>query len=263
MSATMTLPSAGTMPIPTTDVLDVHISAIDMDAAVRTIEGWIDRNDPNYVCICTVHTVMECQRDPALKEAVNRAGLRTPDGMPLVWLSRRAGHNNVDRVYGPDLMLELCARSQETKHRHFFYGGAPGVADDLADNLSQRYPGMKIAGTHTPPVLPVGGIESEETIEKINASGADIVWVGLGTPKQDWWVANHRPLLKAPVLIAVGAAFDFHTGRVRQAPRWMQRNGLEWLFRLSQDPKRLWHRYIVDNGRFIMRTAAAAIGKPT
>lgn len=239
--------------IPSTDILGVNISALNMQSAVDVIEEWIDTKNPNYVCIFTVHGIMECQRDPKLKEIANAAGLRTPDGMPLVWLSRRAGHHNVSRVYGPDLMLELAARSATTGHRHFFYGGAPGVADDLARNLGARFPGMHSAGTHTPPMLPVGAIESDETIALINESGADIVWVGMGTPKQDWWVANHRPLLKAAVLIAVGAAFDFHTGRVRQAPSWMQRHGLEWLFRLSQDPKRLWRRYLLDNGRFVLR----------
>jgi N-acetylglucosaminyldiphosphoundecaprenol N-acetyl-beta-D-mannosaminyltransferase len=242
---------------PATDVLDVHISAINMPMAIETIEGWIAANDSHYVGICTVHTVMECQRDPAMKEIVNNAGLRTPDGMPLVWLSRKAGHDHVSRVYGPDLMLELAARSATTGHRHFFYGGAPGVADDLAAKLAARFPGLDVAGTHTPPMQDVGDIESAETIAKINDSHADIVWCGLGTPKQDWWVANHRPLLDAPVLIAVGAAFDFHTGRVKQAPKWMQRNGLEWLFRLSQDPKRLWRRYILDNARFVTRILAA------
>lgn len=238
-----------------TNVLDVHISAIDMAHAVRTIEGWIENDTPDYVCICTVHTVMECQRDSALRETVNGAGLRTPDGMPMVWLSRHAGHEHVSRVYGPDLMLELARRSPETGHRHFFYGGAPGVADELARRLEDRFPGLNVAGTHCPPMVSVGELESEETIREINDSGADIVWVGLGTPKQDWWVANHRPLLTAPVLIAVGAAFDFHTGRVRQAPTWMQRHGLEWLFRLSQDPKRLWRRYLIDNGLFVARLA--------
>jgi N-acetylglucosaminyldiphosphoundecaprenol N-acetyl-beta-D-mannosaminyltransferase len=236
-----------------TNVLEIQVSAIDMPAAVRTIEGWIEHDTPSYVCICTVHTVMECQRDPALRDAVNAAGLRTPDGMPLVWLSHRAGHRNVSRVYGPDLMLELARRSSETGHRHFFYGGAPGVADALARRLEDRFPGLNVAGTDCPPMLSVGALESEETIRKINDSGADIVWVGLGTPKQDWWVANHRPLLTAPVLIAVGAAFDFHTGRVRQAPAWMQDRGLEWLFRLGQDPKRLWRRYTVDNGEFVLK----------
>lgn len=234
-----------------TDVLGVRISALTMVDAVETLEKWIDRRDRQYVCICTVNNIIEAQDDPAYMALVNNAGMRTPDGMPLVWLSHRAGHRHVTRVYGPDLMLEMCARSKMTGHRHYFYGGAPGVVEELAGNLARRFPGLHIAGIHTPPMLPLGAIEDQATIDKINASGADVVWIGLGSPKQDWWVANHRHLLDAPVLIAVGAAFDFHSGRVRQAPAWMQRNGLEWLFRLSQDPKRLWKRYVITNSRFI------------
>lgn len=235
---------------PATDILGVQISAITMPTAVDTIERWIAEGDRQYICICTVHTVMECQRDPELMRTVNAAGLRTPDGMPLVWLSRRAGHDHVSRVYGPDLMLELCARSAQTGHRHFFYGGGPGVADELVEKLNARFPGLNVAGQITPPMLGIGELEDPKTIDAINAANPDIVWVGLGTPKQDWWVANHRELLNAPVLIAVGAAFDFHSGRVKQAPKWMQRSGLEWLFRLSQDPQRLWRRYTLDNCQF-------------
>ena len=240
-----------------TDVLGVQVSTISMRDAVSTIEGWIERGERHYVCICTVHTVMECQRDPDLMAAVNGAGMRTPDGMPLVWLSRRAGHREVTRVYGPDLMLELCARSGATGHRHYFYGGGPGVAVELVSRLSTQFPDLNVAGMHTPPMLPIGALESQETIDEINASGADVVWVGLGNPKQEWWVVNHRTLLNAPVLIAVGAAFDFHSGRVRQAPKWMQRSGMEWLFRLSQDPRRLWRRYLIGNAQFLL-----AISKP-
>lgn len=240
-------------PAERTGILGVFIDPLNMPTAISTIEQHVLEQHRQYVCICTVHTVMECQRDAAYRDAVNGAGLRTPDGMPLVWLSRRAGHRGVERVYGPDLMLALCERSAMTGHRHFFYGGAPGVADELADRMSERFPGLQVAGTHSPPMLPVGALEADDTLESMNRAKADIVWVGLGTPKQDWWVANHRSLLEAPVLIAVGAAFDFHTGRVRQAPRWMQRNGLEWLYRLSQDPRRLWKRYLVYNSLFVFR----------
>jgi N-acetylglucosaminyldiphosphoundecaprenol N-acetyl-beta-D-mannosaminyltransferase len=239
------------MPEAVTDILGVKISAITMDDAIQGIERWIELRQKHYVCVCTVNNIISAQDDPAYMELVNNAGMRTPDGMPLVWLSHSAGHKHVTRVYGPDLMLEMCARSAETGHRHFFYGGGPGVADKLAHNLAERFPGLNIVGTHTPPMLSLGEMDSQDTIDRINASGADIVWVGLSSPKQDWWVANHRHLLNAPVLLAVGAAFDFHSGHVRQAPPWMQRNGLEWLFRLSQDPRRLWHRYLVMNSRFV------------
>lgn len=241
--------------VTSTSILGVPISALNMPLAVETIERWVDENEPHYVCIFTVHSVMECQDDPQMLRIAKGAGMCTPDGMPLVWLSRKAGHDKVSRVYGPDLMLELAERSAQTGHRHFFYGGMPGVADELAETLTVRFPGLQVAGTHTPPMQSKGEIESEDTIRKINDSGADIVWCGLGTPKQDYWVANHLSLLNAPVLIAVGAAFDFHTGRVKQAPAWMQRNGLEWFFRLTQDPRRLWKRYVVGNSRFVWNLA--------
>lgn len=255
MATIATQPSPSLTPGPSpagvVDVLGVRITAQTLDDAVATIEHWIETGQRHYVCICTVNTIMECQDDQGFMDVVNGAGMRTTDGMPLVWLARRAGHKGVTRVYGPDLMLEMCARSARTGHRHFFYGGGPGVVEELTGNLQRRFPGLNIAGQITPPMLKVGELESQETIDAINASGADIVWVGLNTPKQDWWIANHRDLLNAPVLIAVGAAFDFHSGRVRQAPKWMQRNGLEWLFRLTQDPKRLWRRYLVLNSRFV------------
>jgi len=179
--------------------------------------------------------------------------------MPLVWLSRWAGHSHVERVYGPDLLLEMAKRSAVTGHRHFFYGGAPAVADELASRLQSRFPGLQVAGTYSPPVMRAKEPEMETTIRTMNESGADIIWIGLGTPKQDWWAANHRPFLDAPVLIGVGAAFDFHTGRVRQAPARIQRSGLEWLFRLVQDPGRLWKRYLVYNSLFVLKVIRAKL----
>jgi len=234
------------------NVLGVGISAINLAQAVAEIEGWIARKERHYVNVCTVHTVMECQTAAPLRDLVNRSGLSTPDGMPLVWLSRLHGHRHAGRVYGPDLMLALCERSQQTGHRHFFYGGAPGVADTLARRLRERYPGLVVAGTHGPPHRAVDVEEDRAVLDLIDASAADIVWVGLGTPKQDYWVARHRRLLSAPALIAVGAAFDFHAGGLPQAPRWMQRSGLEWLFRLIQEPRRLGPRYLVNNPAFVI-----------
>lgn len=231
-------------------VVDVGISALTFEQALATIDGWIRRGERHYVNVCTTHTVLECHDAPALAAIVNQAGLATPDGMPLVWLGRLHGHA-VERVYGPDVMLALCERGQERGYRHFFYGGAEGVAGALVDRLRARFPAMQVAGTFTPPFRPLTAEEEHNVAAMINASGADIVWVGLGTPKQDYWVARFRPLLQAPVLIAVGAAFDFHAGRVRQAPRWMQRSGLEWFFRLTQNPRRLWRRYVLGNPRFV------------
>ncbi len=236
--------------LPRVQVLSVGISALTFERALAVIGGWIARRERHYVNVCTTHTVLECYDAPALATIVNGSGLATPDGMPLVWLGQRAGHP-VERVYGPDLMLALCAAGQAPGYRHFFYGGAPGVAEELAQRLQAQFPQLAIAGCYTPPFRPLTTDETHMVTELINGSGADIVWVGLGTPKQDYWVGQFRPLLTAPVLIAVGAAFDFHTGRVRQAPPWMQRRGLEWLFRLTQDPRRLWRRYLLGNPRFI------------
>lgn len=245
---------------PRVNILGVGISAVNLQQAVEEIDRWIANRAPQYVNVCAVHTVMECQRDPRLRRIVNASGLSTPDGMPLVWLSALSGHKHVSRVYGPDLMLAVCERAQATGRRQFFYGGAPGVADRLVRNLKARYPRLEIAGTHAPPYRLADAEEDREVLDRINAAAPDIIWVGLGTPKQDYWVARHRALLDAPVLIAVGAAFDFHAGLLPQAPGWMQRIGLEWLFRLVQEPRRLAFRYLVYNPWFVLKVALQFAG---
>jgi N-acetylglucosaminyldiphosphoundecaprenol N-acetyl-beta-D-mannosaminyltransferase len=242
------------------NILGVGISPVNLQRAVAAIEAWIAHGTAQYVNVCTVHTVMECQKDDRLRHIVNASGLSTPDGMPLVWLSLLHQFRDAGRVYGPDLMLALCDRSQTTGSRHFFYGGAPGVADRLVLKLQARYPGLVVAGTYSPPYRGVDAEEDQDVIAAINAAAPDVVWVGLGTPKQDYWVARHRARLGAPVLIAVGAAFDFHAGLLRQAPRWMQRSGLEWLFRLAQEPRRLAFRYLVYNPLFVVRVALQLSG---
>jgi N-acetylglucosaminyldiphosphoundecaprenol N-acetyl-beta-D-mannosaminyltransferase len=176
----------------------------------------------------------------------------TPDGMPVVWVARWSGHPNVSRVYGPDLMLAVLERA---RHRHFFYGGGPGVAKRLGDEMTRRFPGLQIAGHIEPAFAPLDQLCTPETAAAINAAKPDVVWVGMSSPKQDLWMARMRGMLDAPVLIAVGAAFDFHTGTVKQAPRWMQRSGLEWVFRLAMQPRRLWRRYLVDNPWFLWELA--------
>jgi N-acetylglucosaminyldiphosphoundecaprenol N-acetyl-beta-D-mannosaminyltransferase len=186
---------------------------------------------------------MEARRDPEFRRILNRSGLTTPDGMAIVWLLRLMGHRQVRRVYGPDLMLAVCEAGVGKGWRHFLYGGGPGIADDLAAHLCARFPGLQIAGTFTPPFGPPTPEEDTHAIAAIGASPADIVWVGLSTPKQERWMAAHVGRVQAPVLIGVGAAFDFLSGRKPQAPSWMQRSGLEWLFRLGTEPRRLWPRY--------------------
>jgi len=236
---------------PRVNILGVRINAISLSEAVGEMASWIDSRSRHYVNICTVHTVMECNQNPTLRNIVNNSGISTPDGMPLVWLCRYHGYSYVTRVYGPDLMLALCRHSISRGYKHFFYGGADGVAQELAIELEKRYPGLQVTGTHSPPFSEAGEMEDPEVIERINSTTPDVVWVGLGTPKQDYWVARHRPYLNASVLIAVGAAFDFHTGRVKQAPEWMMRTGLEWLFRFCMEPRRLWRRYLYNNPRFL------------
>jgi N-acetylglucosaminyldiphosphoundecaprenol N-acetyl-beta-D-mannosaminyltransferase len=249
--------------LPCVDVLGVPVSAITMAEALDTIDGWIRTRTPHYVCVTGVHGVMESQRDEEIRRIHRRAGLVTPDGMPLVWLAHLRGHRQVERVYGPDLMLAYCARSIRTGTRHFFFGGAPGMADRVAAGLSRRFPGLSVAGTHAPPFRPPTREEDDRMIAMINQADPDIVWVGLSTPKQERWMAEHVGRLRAAVLVGVGAAFDFHAGAKPQAPRWMQQHGLEWSFRLATEPRRLWKRYLINNPSFVwrvtmswMRTAA-------
>ena len=234
------------------NILGVGISAINMSMALDTIEEWISKDDPNYVCVTPVHGIMECRKDPALRRILNTSGMTTPDGMPLVWLSRLKGFRNVRRVYGPDLMLALCEHSKTKNYKHFFYGGAEGVPEQLAASLRQRFPDLSVVGTYSPPFRPLTPEEDDQVIQMINEADPDVVWVSLTTPKQDHWMAAHVGRLNAPVLIGVGAAFDFHSGRKRQAPVWMQHSGLEWLFRLLTEPRRLWYRYLVYNPLFII-----------
>jgi N-acetylglucosaminyldiphosphoundecaprenol N-acetyl-beta-D-mannosaminyltransferase len=186
----------------------------------------------------------------------------TPDGVPLVWLGRLKGRRHMTRVYGPDLMLEVCRLSNESGGalRHFFYGAAPGVAEELGRRLAARFPGLIVAGSASPPFRDLSVTELEADAETINASAADIVWVGLGTPKQERWAAAMRGRLRAKVLVTVGAAFDIHAGRLRQAPRSVQRAGLEWAYRLLQEPRRLWRRYLTNNSRFIVLAAVDLLG---
>ena len=242
------------------NVLGVGINATTLELAVRKMASWIDSSARKYVNVCTVHTVMECYSNPALRTMINNSGMSTSDGMPLVWLCRYQGHREATRVYGPDFMMAFCAYSLSSGYRHFFYGGADGIASKLAAELEERYPGLQVAGTYSPPFRKVGEIENTEIIERINATRPDVVWVGLGTPKQDFWVAQHRPFLNAAVLVAVGAAFDFLTDRVPQAPQWMQKTGLEWLFRLAMEPRRLAYRYLIYNPLFVIHTICQLCG---
>jgi N-acetylglucosaminyldiphosphoundecaprenol N-acetyl-beta-D-mannosaminyltransferase len=244
------------------NILGVGVNAIDMSIAVNTVRDWIDRNDRNFVCVTGVHGVMESYRDPTLRKIHNAAGLVTPDGMPLVWLGRRLGFGQIKRVYGPDLMLALCEYSMGKAYSHFLYGGGPEVPEKLAEELKDRFPGLQVAGVYSPPFRELTPEEDEGVIKMINDSGAQIVWIGLSTPKQEKWMSSHLKKLKAPVLIGVGAAFDIHSGLKPQAPAWMRNSGLEWLFRLITEPKRLWKRYAINNPMFVALAARQLLGWP-
>jgi N-acetylglucosaminyldiphosphoundecaprenol N-acetyl-beta-D-mannosaminyltransferase len=214
-----------------------------MTQAVEAIEDWIKQGHQRYVCVTPAHAVMECYLQPELRPIFNNSGLTTPDGMAIVWLLRLTGRNQVNRVYGPDLMLSVCERSIDRGYKHFFYGGVPGVANELTARLQTRFPGLRVAGTYSPPFHSLSSREDEALVERINRTLPDIVWIGISTPKQERWMSEHVGKLSAPVLIGVGAAFDFLSGRKKQAPRWIQRSGMEWLFRLASEPRRLWRRY--------------------
>ena len=245
---------------PRVNVLGVGVSAIDMASAVTTLDRWIDERGPHYVCVTGVHGVMESQRDPELRRIHNDADMVTPDGMPLVWIGKATGNRRMQRVYGPDLLLASCAASRSDRPRHFFFGGTPEVVDRLTQRLRKQFPALNVCGSSSPPFRALSDAEDTLLVRTINAATPDIVWVGLGTPKQERWMAAHLGRIDAPVMIGVGAAFDFLSGHKRQAPRWMQRSGLEWLFRLASEPRRLARRYLVNNPAFIWNVALQSLG---
>jgi N-acetylglucosaminyldiphosphoundecaprenol N-acetyl-beta-D-mannosaminyltransferase len=228
------------------NVLGVGVSALTLAQARDLVVGVRGQRRRGYVCVTGVHGVIESQDDPALKRIHNEAWLVTPDGMPLVWL----GPPGVERVYGPDLMLVVCDAGRASGLTHYFFGGAPGVAEKLKQKLCARFPGLAVAGTFTPPFRPLDDAELATFRADVTRTQPDVIWIGLSTPKQERFMAEHWRALDAGVLIGVGAAFDFHSGRVTQAPRWIQRSGLEWLFRLGREPRRLAARYLRNNPRF-------------
>jgi N-acetylglucosaminyldiphosphoundecaprenol N-acetyl-beta-D-mannosaminyltransferase len=237
--------------VPRVPILGVNVSAITMDDALQAVAGWVSARAPHYVCVTPAHSVMECHDHPDLRAIYNASGLTTPDGMAIVWLLKWKGQKNVSRVYGPDLLLALSEYGVSRGYRHYFYGGAPGVAERLAGLLAQRFPGLCVAGIESPPFRPATDQEDLETIERIRSAQPDVVWVGIGSPRQERWMADHLEKFAVPALIGVGAAFDFLSGSKKQAPRWIQRSGLEWFYRFLQEPRRLFRRYILGYPRFV------------
>jgi len=234
-----------------TNILGVNISNINYSITLKKINHWIKTNQRKTVFVSAVHLVMECQNDNELKRGVNNADLVTPDGMPLVWLSKLAGSKNVSRVYGPDLTIKIISLAKINRYSVFLLGGAPGQSKILKEKLEKKFNKINIVGAIDTPIRPIPVKQDKTIIKEINKSKANIVFVGLGCPYQEKWIINNRKLINSQILIGVGAAFDFITGEVKQAPKIMQSNGFEWLFRLTQDPKRLWKRYTITNAKFI------------
>jgi N-acetylglucosaminyldiphosphoundecaprenol N-acetyl-beta-D-mannosaminyltransferase len=233
-------------------VLHSTIQAVEIHDVVEIFEQWISRRKrSHYVAFCNVHMVMEAHNNAYFQGAIASADLVVPDGMPLIWAGRRHGFQLRRRVYGPDLFLEFCQNTAARGYRHFLFGGHPGVPEAVAARLTRSCPGIQIAGTCSPPFREHTRAEHNEMIAQINNSGADILWVALGCPKQELWMYENRDRLNVPVIAGVGQAFDLYAGRVRQAPRWARDNGLEWAFRLLSSPRRLWRRYLVYNTQFL------------
>ncbi len=241
---------------PCANVLGVKISAVDLKSAVDLADRWISSTAGHgYVCAAGVHGVMEARADSKLRRIMNHAFINVPDGMPMTWVGRLQGLQEMDRVFGPDLMMEMCRLSVERGYRSFLYGGKPGVADLLSEALQKRFPGLQVVGTYTPPFRNLTPEEEKEVLARVRESRPHILWVGLGTPKQERFMAQYVDYLQVPLMFGVGAAFDYHTGSIRDSPAWVKRAGLQWLHRLIQEPRRLWKRYLLNNPAFLWHIA--------
>lgn len=242
------------------NILGVGVSVLNLGTAVAAIAEAVKNRAKGYICVTGVHGVMEAQESPAFRQILNDAFLNTPDGMPMVWLGKLNGHAEMSRVYGPDLMHEVFEWSRATECRHFFYGGQPGVAAELKRRTEEKFPGIVICGCYSPPFRPLHEEEEEAFIVMISKLKPDIIWVGLSTPKQEKFMAHYLRRVDTTLMIGVGAAFDFHAGRTRQAPHWIQRSGFEWFFRLCQEPGRLWKRYLKNNPLFVLKLIGQLTG---
>lgn len=247
-------------PPPRFNVLGTGVSALSLTEARDFVLTARAKRGLGYICCATAYNLNLARSDPTLRHAYNRSALTTPDGMPLVWLGRWHGHRPITRVYGPDLMELICDTGRAAGLTHYFYGGKPGVAEELKARLTTRFPGLEVVGTFSPPFRPLDPRESAEFHADVAAKRPDVIWIGLSTPTQEKFMAEHAATLEAGLLIGVGAAFDFLSGRVPQAPLWMQRSGLEWFHRLCTEPRRLWRRYLVHNPLFVLRVGAQMLG---
>ncbi len=242
------------------NVLGVGVSVLNLPGAINQLTRAVAERRKGYVCVTGVHGVSEAQDDPEFRRVLNHAFLNTPDGMPMVWLGRLAGHRAMGRVYGPDLMTLVMRESVARGWRHFFYGGANGTAERLRAVLTEKFPGLQVAGTYEPPFRPLNDTEQAALTAQVATAKPDLFWVGLSTPKQERFMAANLARLDTTLMLGVGAAFDMLAGTKSQAPRWMQRSGLEWFYRLCQEPRRLGPRYLKNNPRFALRVMGQLSG---
>lgn len=251
-----------TVPMQKANVLGIGVHALTMRTAVDEITTAVLTRHKGYVCVAGVHGVMEARRDPFLARIFRDAFLVVPDGMPTVWMGRWQGLS-MARVFGPDLMLAVLRERRLAHAKHYLYGSLPGVAKQLEQMLVQNFPGLRIVGSYCPPFRPLSTSEQSDLVGEVNRLQPDIIWVGLSTPKQEVFMADYLPKLETTVMIGVGAAFDFHTGRINDSPIWIKQMGLQWLHRLAQDPRRLWRRYLLNNPPFVWNAALQLLGVET
>lgn len=232
-------------------ILGTFIDACSWPAALQTIQRWSNMRESRYVCICNVHSVVTARHDTAFSQALEGADMSTPDGMPVTWMLRQMGFADQQRINGPDLMWRYCALAEQRDEPIYFYGNTDTTLSALSQKLRTAFPRLQIAGMYSPPFRPLSATEDSQIVLDINTSGARVVFVSLGCPKQELWMASHQGRIEA-VMIGVGAAFDYHAGTIKRAPLWMQQRGLEWFYRLCAEPRRLWKRYLVTNSLFIV-----------
>ncbi len=241
-------------------VLGTFIDAVNWPTTLDRISGWAARRESRYVCICNAHSVVTAWQVAIFGRVVNEADMSTSDGAPVAWMLRRLGFSGQTRINGPDLMWQYCERAAQSSELIFLYGGSPETLKALQSRLLEHFPKLRIAGAYSPPFRPLSEEEDVAVIERINTSGAGVVWVSLGCPKQEIWMAAHRGRINA-VMVGVGAAFDYHAGTIKRAPLWMQSCGLEWLYRLASEPRRLGRRYLVTNSLFVIGAIRQLIRK--
>ena len=246
-------------------ILGIKVTSEPLAEVLNTIKDTLQKNEKKslYICASSVHGIIESQKDLELKKILNNAFINQPDGLPLVKMGRLLGEKKMVQIKGPELFPAVCEMTSKMNVKHFFYGGKEGVADELANKMTKIYPGLKLAGRYCPPFRSLGEHEKSNIINAINKSRADIIWVGLSTPKQEKWIGEFYKKLKVNLIFSVGAAFDFHTENIKFAPLWMQKIGLEWFYRLISEPKRLWKRYFKIIPSFVFLSLLQVTGLKT